>query len=116
MTDARRDLLLWIVDLAPPLIWLLCFEANFALAPWACVFQAKIALYAVSLVALLLETVNASVAWSQWKATGRAWPDDAPGPLPRARIMALCGVAFSGAFSMIIVAQMIPSLVLGACE
>src|SRR5207302_7538129 len=49
-----RNAALWTGVLAGPIIWLLSFEANFALAPWACIFQAKLALYIVSILALVL--------------------------------------------------------------
>src|SRR5436305_13152888 len=55
MTDARRDLVLWTTDLGPPIVWLFSFQANFTLAPWACVFQVKAWLSFVFVLALMLE-------------------------------------------------------------
>jgi len=107
---------LWTTDLGPPLVWLLSFEANFSLAPWACIFQVKAWLYFVFALALALELGFAAVAWSQWKALGAELPRDAAGSLPRARIMALAGIVFSLGFAMIVLAQAIPAVVLGACE
>jgi hypothetical protein len=116
MTDSRRDLLLWTTDLGPPIIWLFSFQANFTWAPWACIFQVKAWLYVVSALALLLELGIAAIAWSQWKALGAELPGQGGGPLPRARIMALAGIVFGLGFGMIVVAQAIPELVLGACQ
>ncbi len=92
------------------------FEANFALAPWACLFQAKITLYIVSIVALLLAAASGLLAWRQWSALGRELPGDGGGGLPRLRIMAMGGVLLSAMFFLVILAQAIPEVVLGACE
>jgi hypothetical protein len=116
MTESRRDLLLWTADLGAPIIWLFSFQANFTLAPWACIFQVKAWLYFVSVLALALELGIAGLAWSQWKALGAEAPGDGGGALPRARIMALAGVVFGLGFAMVVVAQSIPELVLGACQ
>jgi hypothetical protein len=116
MTDSRRDLLLWTTDLGPPIIWLFSFQANFTLAPWACIFQVKAWLYFVSVLALVLELGLAALAWSQWKALGAELPGAAPGSLPRARLMALAGIVFGMGFATVVMAQAIPALVLGACE
>jgi hypothetical protein len=116
MTESRRDLLLWTTDLGAPIIWLFSFQANFTLAPWACIFQVKAWLYFVSVLAVMLELGIAALAWSQWKALGAEAPGDSPGSLPRARIMALAGVVFGLGFAMVVVAQAIPEVVLGACQ
>ena len=116
MSDSRRDLLLWTTDLGAPIIWLFSFQAVFALAPWACIFQVKAWLYFVSLLALALELGIAALAWSQWKALGAEAPGDGGGSLPRARIMSIAGVIFGLGFAMVVVAQAIPELVLGPCQ
>jgi hypothetical protein len=116
MTDSRRDLVLWATDLGPPIIWLFSFQANFTLAPWACIFQVKAWLYFVSVLAVVLELGIATVAWSQWKALGAELPGQGAGSLPRARMMALAGMVFGVGFAMVVIAQAIPELVLGACQ
>jgi hypothetical protein len=116
MTDSRRDLLLWTADLGPPIIWLFSFQANFTLAPWACVFQVKAWLYFVSVLALVLELGLTTLAWSQWKALGAELPGQESGSLPRARLMALAGIVFGIGFATVVVAQAIPTVVLGACQ
>jgi len=116
MMRLNRDLILWIVVLAGPAIWLLSFEAVFALAPWACTFQTKIALYSVSIAALLLCAASCWLAWRQWKALGKEWAGEAAGFLPRSRIMAIGGVFLSAGFFLVILAQAVPELILGVCE
>ena len=113
---SRRDVTLWTSVLAAPVIWFCTFEANFAWAPWTCIFQVKMALYLVSLAGLLLCAGSASIAWSQWKQLGVEWPGDAAGSIPRGRFMALGAVAINAFCFLVILAQAIPEVVLGACE
>jgi len=111
-----RDFAMWTGILAGPIVWLISFEAKFALAPWACVFQAKLASYIVSIFALALAAGSGMLAWRQWNELGREVPGDGEGALPRSRIMAIGGVLLSALFFLMILAQAIPELVLGACE
>jgi hypothetical protein len=112
----KRDLALWTGILTGPIIWLLSFEANFALAPWACVFQAKLALYVVSIIALAVAAASGLLAWREWEALGREWPGDGEGTLPRSRVMAVGGILMSAMFFLVILAQAIPELMLRACQ
>jgi hypothetical protein len=111
-----RDFALWTGILAGPIVWLVSFEATFALAPWACLFQTKLALYVVRILALALAAGSGVLAWRQWSELGREQPGEGGGALPRSRIMALGGVLLSSLFFIVILAQAIPELVLGACE
>ncbi len=111
-----RDFALWTGVLAGPIIWLLSFEANFALAPWACVIQGKAALYAVSIIALLLCAGSGLLAWREWSQLGKEWPDDAEAAISRTRIMAVGGVLMSTMFFLVILAQAIPEVILKACD
>jgi hypothetical protein len=112
----KRDLALWIGILAGPIVWLLSLEANFALVPWACVFQAKLALHIVSIVALILAASAGVLAWRQWKNLGKEWPGSGGGALPRSRVMAVGGVLMSAMFFLVILAQAMPTVLLSACE
>ncbi len=111
-----RDIALWTCILAGPIVWLLSFEANFALTPWACHFDGKLALYVVSVVALVLAACSFLVAWRLWKELGKKWPGCAGGALARSRVMAGGGVLMSAMFFVVIFAQSIPEVILGACQ
>lgn len=112
----KRDLALWISVLAGPVVWLVSFEANYALAPWACTFQAKIGLYLVSVAALILCGASGMLAWRQWVELGKQWPGSEGGSLARERILAVGGVLLSGMFFVVVLAQAIPEVLLEACE
>ncbi|HLI64363.1 MAG TPA: hypothetical protein VKV05_13275 [Terriglobales bacterium] len=111
-----RDFALWTGILAGPVVWLLSFQANFTLAPWACEFNSKIALFCVTILGLVLVAGSGLLAWREWTVLGKVWPGDTGGALARSRTMAVCGVLLSAMFFLVILAQAIPNLILGACE
>jgi hypothetical protein len=112
----KRDLALWTGILAGPTVWLFSFEANFALAPWACDFANKLALFLVTIVALILVAGSGWLAWREWNAVGKIWPGEEGGALGRERVMAGCGLLMSAMFFIVIVAQAVPNVMLGACD
>ncbi|HEY2018512.1 MAG TPA: hypothetical protein VGH38_33640 [Bryobacteraceae bacterium] len=112
----KRDAVLWLVLLAGPAIWLMSFGANFALAPWACTLRWKPALYGISAVALALTAGSAWVAWSQWQQLGGEYPGEAGGGVSSSRALASGALLLNGLFFLVIFAQAIVELILGACE
>jgi hypothetical protein len=112
----NRDLALWIVILAGPVLWLCAFEANFALAPWACTFQNKLALESVWIAGVLLCCGSALWAWALWRSIGGGWGAHEAGVVSRSRMMAIAGIVLSASFALVMVAQAIPVFMLGACE
>lgn len=111
-----RDLALWTGILTGPIVWLISFEALFALNPWACIFQTKLTLYIVSIVAFALSGASGLLAWRQWNQLGREADPRGGDALSRSRIMAFGGVILSTLSCLIIVAQAIPELILEACQ
>lgn len=111
-----RDAALWTGILAGPIVWLISFETNFALVPWACIFQGKLALYLVSLVALVIAAGSGLLAWKQWSELGKEPEFEGAGALPRGRIMAFGGIMLSALSVLLIVGQAIGEIVLGACQ
>lgn len=111
-----RAFALWTGILIGPIAWLISFEINFALAPWACVTQQKMALYVVSLIALVISAFGGILAWREWKQLGSEWPGEDGGAIPRSRVMALSGMLLSAMFCLVIIAQAVPELMLGACD
>jgi hypothetical protein len=112
----NRNLALWIAVLGGPLVWLCTFEAIFALAPWACTFQSKLVLYLVTCAGLVVCAGCAMLAWTQWKSLGQQQSSSDGGALPRSNFMAIGGVVLSAGCFMILLAQAIPEVILGACE
>jgi hypothetical protein len=112
----NQNLLLWISVLGGPFVWLCSFEARFALVPWACTFQSKLALFGIAVVALLLCAGCAMLGWRQWKELGEHGPNGEGGALWRSNFMAIGGIVLSAGCFMILIAQTIPELMLGACQ
>ena len=112
----HRDLALWIGILAGPTVWLIQFEANFALVPWACLWQGKLVLYLVSLLALAASAASGMLAWREWNILGKEVDPQGGDTLSRSRLMAFSGVTLSIFSCVLVVAQAIPELVLGACQ
>ncbi|MBZ5583291.1 MAG: hypothetical protein LAQ30_14005 [Acidobacteriia bacterium] len=112
----RRDAALWAAILAGPLVWFISMQANFALAPWACALQWTPALFGVSFVSLAITAGSGLLAWSEWQKLGRELPGESGGAVARGRAMALGGMILSAASFLVILAQTIPHVILGACE
>jgi hypothetical protein len=96
--------------LASPVIWFANHTVQFALAPLACVWQSNLILWIVFTVALVLDAGCGAVSWGAWQR-GNTEPQAAPMPT----WLAMSGVVLSVSFFIIIVAQMIPTLILGWC-
>jgi hypothetical protein len=97
-------------------VWLCSFEARFALAPWACTFQSKLALFGAGLLAALLCLGLATLAWREWKRLGENAPSPQGSAIPRATFMAIGGIVLGVGCCLIVIAQTIPEVLLGACE
>ncbi len=114
--EAKRDLILWTVVLAGPVLWLSSFQAKFSWTPWACASQTKSVLLLFALLALLLTAGAGLLAWRQWKRLGSHTGGEGGDAQTRSRFMALGGLVFSAGFSLVILAQAIPDLILGVCQ
>ncbi len=112
----KRATLLWIAVLMGPTIWFAGFLANFALVPWACAFGWKPALFVVTLISLAVTAGAGALAWRLWQQTGVDLPGETGGAVARDRSLALAAVLLSGMFVLVIVAQCVPNLILGACQ
>jgi len=111
-----RDEVLWTCLLAPPAVWFLAMETNFVLTPWACAFGWKVAMLIVCALALVITAFLTFVAWGQWRDLGREFPGDAGGVISRARIMAILGGLVAAMAFLVILAQTIPVVMMGACQ
>ena len=107
---------LWAGILAGPLAWLLSLQIGFMVVPWACVTGQQVAVHSVMLLCLLSVAAAGLVAWRNWHRAGAEWPGEASGILPIERFMSIGGVLLSSIFFLLIVAESVSALILGACE
>lgn len=113
---SKLDTKLWIAIWMGPTVWLLSFLANFALAPWACALGWRPALFAVTAAALAITAASGVAAWKLWHKAGLELPGEMGGAIASARSLALAGVLLNAMFFLVVLAQGLPNLLLGACE
>ncbi len=98
-----------LIALSSPFIWFASHTAQFALAPLTCTWRSNAILWIASALALMLDAGSGLFAWSQWNRephTAAAMP----------RWLSLSGIFLSTSFFIVIIAQAIPTLILGGCE
>lgn len=108
--------MLWLCALAGPLTWAVCFGADFTLSGWTCYWQSKLAMVVLTVVAVGITAAAGAGAFAGWSAVGREWPSGAAGPAARSRMLAIAGIGLNAMFGLVLLAQMIPQFLLGACE
>ena len=112
----KLDAILWAGILSGPMIWFTNLEASFALAPMACSWHSKGALYLVSIISLALVALIAVCSWSQWRSLEREQAGPAGVVVARRRAMALGSMGLNSLCFVVILAQTIPNLMLIGCE
>ncbi len=100
----------------PPIAFLFHLQINFILVPFSCAAGNEIAMHIVSIVCLIVAAAGGLIAWLCWREAGEVWPGEGEGAIPRSRLMAAAGMAFSALFFLIILGQMIASIILGVCQ
>src|SRR5438067_1854549 len=96
--------------LAGPIVWLMQFQTNYTLVPWACRSGAHFLIYIVSIIALLVVAGAGFLSWRLWQEAGRDWPDEQANVRSRSRFMAVLGLLTSALFFLVIIAQGISNL------
>jgi hypothetical protein len=113
---AREALLLWVGVLLPPIAWAVQMEINYSLVRRACVVERNAALYAVTLVALVLMLVTALISLSTWKKLGAGWPGDSADQQTRIRFLAVLGLLSNGIFFLATAAQGLATIIFNPCQ
>ena len=115
LREGRGIAALWFAVLAGPAAWMLGLNVQYAMVRLACAKTAMLPLHLLSLATLLLAAAGGVVAWREWRRTGREWPGEGPGALPRSRFMVALGLLSSPLFALVILAQWVASLFLNPC-
>lgn len=107
---------LWFGILAGPVAWMLHLGINHALVSWSCGVAHPLAFHLVTLVTLALSLAGLGVARRSHQRLGQESTDDSAGDVhDRSRFMTLGGLALSAFFTLVIVAQWLPTLLLDPC-
>jgi hypothetical protein len=112
----KRNVLLWTGIFLGPLAWFLSFGTRWSLSGWVCALHWKPALFVIAIIGVIVAAGSGAIAWTEWQRIGREMPGEAGGAIPRSRYMALMGVVLSAFSILLIVAQTIPEVILGACQ
>ena len=107
---------LWVLVIAGPAIVAAEQQANFVLVRQACSMQRNVALYVVTIVALLLPIATGMIAVSIWRRTGVHWPTEATDLANRIRFISVLGLLSSAMSFIVIVAQGIATVNFDPCQ
>jgi hypothetical protein len=102
---------LWTGLLLPPIAWSMQIEVVYLLSDYACKTQNFLPNHLASAVALIVSLAGLGIAWRNLKQAGDKWPSDHAGPIPRSRFMAVLGLMSGALFSLVIIAQWLPTIV-----
>jgi vacuolar-type H+-ATPase subunit I/STV1 len=107
---------LWLLMVAGPAIVAAEQQANFVLVRQACSMQRNVALYVVTIVAMLLTIVTVMVGVSIWRRAGAEWPTEASDLANRIRFISVVGILSSVMSFLVIVAQGIATVNFDPCQ
>ena len=107
---------LWLLLIAGPAIVAAEQQANFILVRQACSMQRNVALYVVTIVAMLLTIVTALIGVSIWRRTGASWPTEAGDLANRIRFISVLGILSSAMSFLVILAQGIATVNFDPCQ
>jgi hypothetical protein len=104
--DHRRNTLLWLGMLGPPVVWIVYLAVAYLLILFARRTGHVLPLHVASAVFLALALGAGGIAWSQWRRARRSSPQAIDEAITaRARFMSLIGMLASVEFSLLIAAS-----------
>jgi len=113
----QKDLLIaWIGILLAPVTWIVSFELNYALVPFACQSRSTWPLHSISIFALAIAGLGLIAAGYTWSATGKVALTDQADTVHRNGFLGMFGLLFSGILIVLIAAQWIPVFFVDPCN
>jgi hypothetical protein len=107
---------LWGGVLLAPFAWALQLGVGYALVDRVCESGHSFLHHLLTLIALLIAAGGLYLAWHSWHVAGPQWPDSGGDPVSRSRFIALSGLMLSIFFTVAIIAQWLPTLILDPCS
>jgi len=107
---------LWIGLLLPPITWASQMQFNYWLVRGACARGSNAALFAVTLISLLLVILAAFSSFLGWQRVREKWPGSFGDRVTRDRFMAVMGLLMAGIFFVVVVAQGIAAIIFHPCQ
>ena len=109
---------LWFGVLGAPAAWLVLFQLNYVLIPWACPKPWLMTLIRLATLVFLLAVLMATlVCWREWNRTRErsARPACEKDEVGRTRFLALLGLMSGALFFLIILGQGIAIFMINPC-
>lgn len=107
---------LWLLIVVGPIITAIQHELNYILVGHACSAQRNLALYGVTLLAMVLTIALIIVGYGIWKRTRATWPGEEEDLETRVTFIAILGMLSSATSLHIIIAQFIATIVFDPCQ
>jgi hypothetical protein len=107
---------LWTGILGTPVLWILHQQVSYLLVRWACANGRMFVLHLVSAAFLFLAALVLASAMRSWRRLHPREHDLMETVPHRRNFMAVLGVAVSAVFTLAIVLQWIPNLLLDPCH
>jgi hypothetical protein len=108
---------LWFGILAAPIAWFIDLNVRYQFSSLACSDKRYMwGVHGATVLALIIVVAAFIVSWREWRAAGEETPSGAGQHQARVRFMAICAVATCLSFTLVIIAEAIPSWVLGPCQ
>jgi len=101
---------LWLGLLVPPAAWLAQLQALYLSSEYGCMTSNFTRNHIIVVISLVVSLIGWAIAWREWTKHREDETDR------RARFMALIGVMTGALFSLLILAQWLPTLVGVPCD
>ncbi|MFL5574993.1 MAG: hypothetical protein ACJ79S_03355 [Gemmatimonadaceae bacterium] len=106
----------WVGLLLAPATFFAHLQIAYVLVPRVCAHGGEVWIHVAGVASVVLAAVGALVAWRVWERAGRGAPGDGGGPAPRARFLAVIGVAESALFVLLLLAQWLAAFFISPCQ
>jgi hypothetical protein len=107
---------LWVLLIVGPVIVAAEQQANYVLVRQACSMQRNVALYVVTIAAMLLTIATLMIGISIWRRAGAEWPSEADDLATRIRFISVVGILSSAMSLIVIIAQGIATITFDPCQ
>lgn len=107
----------WLGLALAPAVFLAHLQANYMVVYWSCNRDmGRWLVHLVSIAALAIAAIGLWCAWLAWVRSGAEAPGEAPGPTPRTRMLAACGLGVSAVATLLLLAQLVSGFVVPMCQ
>jgi ABC-type uncharacterized transport system YnjBCD permease subunit len=118
MNDSKSgNFWLWVGLLLPPIAWITQLQTLYLTSEYGCITAAGFSWnHVASAVAFILSAIGGVIAWRDWKAGGGHTGNESGRPVARKQFMSLLGLLTGALFTLVIVAQWLPTIVGVPCD